>query len=93
MEAPMPDFFPGFEHRQIETTGATINLVTGGGGPALLLLYGYPQTHVMWRKVAARLAQDFTVVVPDLRGYGTSRWPARVSSTIRNARWRWIRSR
>ena len=65
----MPDFFPGFERRRIETTGATINLVTGGGGPALLLLHGYPQTHVMWRKVAPRLAQDFTVVVPDLRGY------------------------
>ena len=54
----MPDFFPGFERRRIETTGATINLVTGGGGPALLLLHGYPQTHVMWRKVAPRLAQD-----------------------------------
>jgi hypothetical protein len=40
MEATMPDFFPGFEQRQIETTGATINLVTGGGGPALLLLHG-----------------------------------------------------
>ena len=71
----MPDFFPGFEQRQIETTGATINLVTGGGGPALLLLHGYPQTHVMWRKVAPRLAQDFTVVVPDLRGYGDSSKP------------------
>jgi haloacetate dehalogenase len=71
----MPDFFPGFEQRQIETTGATINLVTGGGGPALLLLHGYPQTHVMWRKVALRLAQDFTVVVPDLRGYGDSSKP------------------
>src|SRR5215831_4076833 len=75
MEATMPDFFPGFEQRQIETTGATINLVTGGGGPALLLLHGYPQTHVMWRKVAPRLAQDFTVVVPDLRGYGDSSKP------------------
>src|SRR5215471_18509579 len=75
MEATMPDFFLGFEQRQIETTGATINLVTGGGGPALLLLHGYPQTHVMWRKVAPRLAQDFTVVVPDLRGYGDSSKP------------------
>ena len=71
----MPDFFPGFEQRQIETTGATINLVTGGSGPVLLLLHGYPQTHVMWRKVAPRLAQDFTVVVPDLRGYGDSSKP------------------
>jgi haloacetate dehalogenase len=71
----MPDFFPGFERRRIETSGATINLVTGGSGPPLLLLHGYPQTHAMWRKVAPRLAQDFTVVVPDLRGYGDSSKP------------------
>ena len=71
----MSDFFPGFEQRQIETSGATINLVTGGNGQPLLLLHGYPQTHVMWRKVAPRLAQDFTVVVPDLRGYGDSSKP------------------
>src|ERR1700755_1244045 len=75
MEATMSDFFPDFEERQIGTSGATINLVTGGSGPALLLLHGYPQTHVMWRKVALRLAQDFTVVVPDLRGYCDSSTP------------------
>jgi haloacetate dehalogenase len=50
--------------------------VIGGSGPPLLLLHGYPQTHVMWRKVAARLAQDFTVVVPNLRGYGDSAKPS-----------------
>ena len=71
----MSDFFPGFEQQQIETSSATNNLVTGGSGPPLLLLHGYPQTHVMWRKVAPRLAQDFTVVVPDLRGYGDSSKP------------------
>jgi haloacetate dehalogenase len=71
----MPDFFPGFVRRRIETAGASINLVTGGSGPPLLLLHGYPQTHVMWRKVAPRLAQDFTVVIPDLRGYGDSSKP------------------
>jgi haloacetate dehalogenase len=71
----MPDFFPAFERRRIETSGASINLVTGGSGPPLLLLHGYPQTHVMWRKVAPRLAQDFTVVIPDLRGYGDSSKP------------------
>src|SRR5665213_1060034 len=71
----MPEFFPGFERRRIETSGASINLVTGGGGPPLLLLHGYPQTHVMWRKVAPRLARDFTVVIPDLRGYGDSSKP------------------
>jgi len=49
--------------------------VTGGSGPPLLLLHGYPQTHAMWRKVAPRLAQDFTLVIPDLRGYGESSKP------------------
>jgi haloacetate dehalogenase len=71
----MPDFFPGFTQRRIDTSGATINLVTGGSGPPLLLVHGYPQTHLMWRKVAPRLAEDFTVVVPDLRGYGDSSKP------------------
>src|SRR5579864_7607317 len=71
----MPEFFPGFTQRRVETSGASINLVTGGSGGPLLLLHGYPQTHVMWRKVAPRLARDFTVVVPDLRGYGDSSKP------------------
>lgn len=71
----MPDFFPGFAPHRIATSGATINLVTGGSGPPLLLLHGYPQTHVMWRKVAPRLARDFTLVIPDLRGYGDSSKP------------------
>jgi haloacetate dehalogenase len=71
----MPDFFPGFTQRRIDTSGATINLVTGGSGPPLLLIHGYPQTHVMWRQVAPRLAEEFTVVVPDLRGYGDSSKP------------------
>ena len=67
--------FEGFERRQIETSEATINLVTGGDGPPLLLLHGYPQTHAMWHKVAPLLAKDFTVVAPDLRGYGDSSKP------------------
>ena len=71
----MPEFFPGFIRREVKTAGATINLMTGGSGPPLLLLHGYPQTHVMWRKVAPLLAADFTVVVPDLRGYGDSSKP------------------
>jgi haloacetate dehalogenase len=69
------NFFPGFEERRVDTSGATINLVTGGSGPPLLLLHGYPETHVMWRKLAPRLAQDFTLVIPDLRGYGDSSKP------------------
>jgi haloacetate dehalogenase len=71
----MADFFAGFEQRRIETSGASINLVTGGNGPPLLLLHGYPQTHLMWRKLAPRFAAEFTVVVPDLRGYGDSSKP------------------
>jgi len=67
--------FEGFERMTIETTGATINLVRGGSGSPLLLLHGYPQTHVMWHKAASRLAQEFSVVVPDLRGYGDSSKP------------------
>lgn len=67
--------FEGFERRQIRTSGTTINLVKGGDGPPLLLLHGYPQSHVMWHKLAPRLAQDFTVVAADLRGYGDSGKP------------------
>jgi haloacetate dehalogenase len=72
----MPTLFPGFEPRRISTTGAEINLVVGGHGPPLLLLHGYPQTHAMWHKVAPRLAEHFTVVCADLRGYGDSAKPA-----------------
>jgi haloacetate dehalogenase len=71
----MTDFFPGFDRRRIATSGADINLVTGGSGPPLLLLHGYPQTHLMWRKLAPSFAAEFTVVVPDLRGYGDSAKP------------------
>ena len=67
--------FEGFEQLKVETTGATINLVKGGSGPPLLLLHGYPQTHTMWHKIAPRLAEDFTVVAADLRGYGDSGKP------------------
>ena len=71
----MADFFPGFEQRRIATSGAEIDLITGGSGPPLLLLHGYPQTHVMWRRIAPRLAGEFTLVIPDLRGYGDSSKP------------------
>ena len=67
--------FKNFKNKKIRTTGATINLVTGGSGPAVLLLHGYPETHVMWHKVAPGLARDYTVVCPDLRGYGDSSKP------------------
>jgi len=68
--------FDGFETRRVATSGAAINLRLGGGGPPLLLLHGYPQTHVMWHRVAPYLAERFTVVAADLRGYGDSAKPA-----------------
>ncbi len=64
--------FEGFENLKLDVNGTTINLVKGGSGPPLLMLHGYPQTHAMWNKIAPRLAEDFTVVCPDLRGYGES---------------------
>ena len=67
--------FPGFKPKRVRASGATINLVHGGSGPPVLLLHGYPQTHVMWHKVAPRLARDYTVVCADLRGYGESSKP------------------
>ena len=67
--------FPGFRRLRIQTSKAKINLVTGGSGPAVLMLHGYPETHVMWHKVAPRLARDYTVVCPDTRGYGDSSKP------------------
>jgi haloacetate dehalogenase len=68
--------FPGFASRSIDTSGATIHCVAGGSGPPLLLLHGFPQTHAMWHKIAPRLAESFTVVAADLRGYGDSSKPA-----------------
>lgn len=71
----MSDLFPGFTARRIATSGAEIHCEFGGSGPPLLLLHGYPQTHAMWHKVARALAREFTVVCPDLRGYGDSSKP------------------
>ena len=65
----------GFKQDRITTTGAEINLRRAGEGPPLLLLHGYPQTHVMWHKIAPALAERFTVVLTDLRGYGDSAKP------------------
>src|ERR1700724_1299103 len=74
-EAPA-EFFDGFKREQIKTSGATINAVYGGKGSPLLLLHGIPETHVLWRKVAPLLAQDFYLVIADLRGYGDSSKPS-----------------
>jgi len=68
--------FEGFQERRIATSGAEIFLRTGGSGPPLLLLHGYPQTSTMWHRVAPLLAPHFTIVAADLRGYGRSSKPA-----------------
>jgi haloacetate dehalogenase len=70
------DFFPGFARERVKANGVELNVVHGGKGDALLLLHGYPQTHVLWHKVAPRLAERYRLVVPDLRGYGDSDKPA-----------------
>jgi haloacetate dehalogenase len=67
--------FPGFKSAKIKTSGATINLVSGGSGSPVLLMHGYPQTHVLWHKIAPRLAEKFSIVAADLRGYGDSSKP------------------
>jgi haloacetate dehalogenase len=75
-ELPVTDsLFPGFRLLDVVTSGARIRVRTGGQGPALLLLHGYPQTHVLWHKVADRLRDRFTLVCVDLRGYGDSDKP------------------
>src|SRR5215475_10560105 len=67
--------FEGFTTEQVLAGDILINVSHGGDGPPLLLLHGYPQTHAMWHRVAPALAQRFTVVCPDLRGYGDSAKP------------------
>ena len=67
--------FDGFERQRVPVGQVEINLRRGGQGPPLLLLHGYPQTHVMWHAVAPGLASRFTVVAADLRGYGDSSKP------------------
>src|SRR6188768_1056055 len=68
-------FFPGFKTFKIQTSGATINGVIGGQGPPLLLLHGAPLSHISWRLIAPDLAKTYTVIAPDLRGYGDSSKP------------------
>jgi haloacetate dehalogenase len=68
--------FPGFTSERFAVGDVAINVCHGGDGPPLLLLHGYPQTHVTWRRIAPALAKRFTVICPDLRGYGDSDKPS-----------------
>jgi haloacetate dehalogenase len=71
----LPDLFPGFDEHRILTDGAEIFVRIGGSGPPLLLLHGYPQTHVCWHRIAPELSRHVTLVLADLRGYGASSAP------------------
>ena len=67
--------FKNFKLEKSVVNGIKINYRIGGKGPAILLLHGYPQTHIMWRKIADILSKNFTVICSDLRGYGDSDKP------------------
>lgn len=71
----MTDLMPDFPRATCHVNGVTLSYRKGGQGPPLLLLHGFPQTHLEWRKVAGALARQFTLVMPDLRGYGDSAKP------------------
>ena len=68
--------FKGFKSKYVKVRKGKIFCRVGGKGPPLLLLHGYPQTHLMWYKTAPELSKNFTVVVADLRGYGSSFAPS-----------------
>jgi pimeloyl-ACP methyl ester carboxylesterase len=74
--AEIPAFPPAFKTREIAANGTTIHVRIGGQGPAVVLLHGYGETGDMWAPMAADLARDHTVIVPDLRGMGLSTKPA-----------------
>jgi haloacetate dehalogenase len=67
---------PGFSETRHDAGAADYYVASGGEGPPVLLLHGFPETHFCWREVAPRLAGEHAVVAPDLRGYGASRAPA-----------------
>ncbi|MDT2004979.1 alpha/beta hydrolase [Rhodococcus opacus] len=72
----MTPVIPGFDYRRVTVAeDVELNVAVGGSGSPIVLLHGFPQTHLMWRHVAADLASDHTVICPDLRGYGASGKP------------------
>ncbi|MCV0424641.1 MAG: alpha/beta hydrolase [Roseibium sp.] len=75
MENALPDLYPGFDSITVDTGKVRLSCRVGGTGPALLLLHGYPQSNEIWHKIAPKLAESFTLVMPDLPGYGRSSIP------------------
>src|SRR6478672_3209734 len=73
--AAVRPFPPGFRTQDIKTDGATIHVRVGGKGPAVVMLHGFGDTGDMWAPLAAALAKDHTIIVPDLRGMGLSSYP------------------
>ena len=71
----MQQLFPGFISEYVKSSGVTIRVLQKGDGPPLLLLHGHPETHVTWHKIATDLSHEYSVVIPDLRGYGDSSKP------------------
>ena len=78
---------PGFQYQRIQVAdGVALNASVGGSGSPIVLLHGFPQTHLMWRHVAADLATEHTVICPDLRGYGASDKPAAPDGAVYSKR-------
>ena len=76
----------GFDYQRVPVAdGVALNVAVGGSGSPIVLLHGFPQTHLMWRHVAADLAADHTVLVPDLRGYGDSDKPTHADAYAKRA--------
>ncbi|WP_063005314.1 alpha/beta fold hydrolase [Nocardia salmonicida] len=83
----MTHTIPGFDYHRVRVTDeVALNVAISGSGAPIVLLHGFPQTHLMWRHVAADLAVDHTVIVPDLRGYGDSDKPAAAPDTYSKRR-------
>jgi pimeloyl-ACP methyl ester carboxylesterase len=83
----MAPTIPGFGLQRVPVAdGVSLNVAVGGSGSPVVLLHGFPQTHLMWRHVAADLAADHTVICPDLRGYGASDKPAETGPDVYSKR-------
>ena len=79
----MEPTIPGFDHRRVPVADdVSLHVAVGGAGDPVVLLHGFPQTHLMWRHVAADLARDHTVICPDLRGYGASDKPVEQDGSV-----------